>query len=55
MENNNRILALQWWREMSEEQQNCIMIKHKFSHNLFSAIGASSSIVQRIFENELKK
>jgi len=53
MRNNNRALALQWWRDMSEEQQTAVVVKHKFNPNMVNVIGASSSMVQRIFENEL--
>ena len=52
--NFNRALALKWWREMSEEQQTAVVVKHKFSPDLVNIVGASSSMVQRIFEEELK-
>lgn len=55
MEKNNRALALQWWREMSEEQQTAVVVKHKFSPDLVSVVGASSSMVQRIFEKEINQ
>ena len=55
MKNNNRALALQWWREMSAEQQSAVVVKHEFDPDMVNAIGASSSMVQRIFENEINK
>ena len=50
MENTNRTLALQWWREMSEEQQTAVVVKHKFPESFVGAISASSSMIQKIFE-----
>ena len=50
MENTNRTLALKWWREMSEEQQTAVVVKHKFPESFVGAISASSSMIQKIFE-----
>jgi len=52
MKNTNRTLALQWWREMSEEQQTAVVVKHNFPESSVGAVSASSSMIQRIFEED---